>query len=90
MLAISVLLVDVLHHLELAARGVDLGDGAGLKLVHQLAQDLAVPDGILELASQLAADHGLNPLLGLLLQHRVALGGDLSTHHFVFVFKRVS
>lgn len=35
-------LAQVVHHLVIAAGGVDLGDDAGLQAVHQLAQDDAV------------------------------------------------
>jgi hypothetical protein len=71
--------VDVLHHLELSAGGVDLGDGAGGELVDQLAEDGAVADHIfVELSrGELGAEDGLDPLLRLPVLVGVALGGDL-------------
>ena len=36
-------LVDVLHHLEGGASGVYLANDARLQLVHQMAEDLAIP-----------------------------------------------
>jgi hypothetical protein len=72
--------VDVLHHLELAAHLVDFGDGAGLDLVHESAQDLSVLKHILvglAAVEELFAEDGLDPIHGLLLLLGIALAGQL-------------
>lgn len=71
--------VDVLHHLELAAGRVDLGHGAGLDDIDQAAQHLAVLEHIVVglAGGELGADDGLDPGLGLLVLHGVAFTGDL-------------
>lgn len=73
------LLGDVLHHLELTTRGVDLGDGSGLQLVNKLAKDGPVLEHLLEgfFRRELGAEDGLNPFLGFLLLLGVALGSEL-------------
>jgi len=71
--------VDVLHELELAARGVDLGHGVGRQHVDQLAQHLAVLEHILVglAGGELLGDDGLDPFLGLLVHLGIALAGNL-------------
>lgn len=71
--------VDVLHELELAARGVDLGHGIGRQHVDQFAQHLTVLEHILVgLASgELLGNDSLDPLLGLLVHLGIALAGNL-------------
>lgn len=54
--------VDVLHHLELPALRVDLGNRAGLQLVHQPTEDGPVAEDLLEGArGQTLAEDCLNP-----------------------------
>lgn len=57
------LLGDVLHHLELSSRGVDLVDGAGLDLVDELAENGAVLEDILEdlTGGELSSEDLLDP-----------------------------
>lgn len=73
------LLGDVLHHLELSTRGVDLGNGARLQLVDELAEDGSVLDDIFVSLTrgELGTKDCFNPFLGLLLLLRVALGSQL-------------
>lgn len=63
------LLGNVLHHLELSTRGVDLADGAGLDLVDELAEDGSIPNDILEsfVRREFGAKDGFDPLLSFLL-----------------------
>jgi hypothetical protein len=62
------LLIEVVHHLIIAARSIYFGDYAGLQLVHQLAEDDAVPQHVLIWDSWTKAlpDNGFNPCLRLL------------------------
>lgn len=71
--------VDVLHHLELSAAGVDFRHRSGQDLVHEMAQYLAVFKHILEALArrELLADDRLDPFLRLLLLLRIALRRDL-------------
>lgn len=73
---------NVLHHLELSTRGVDLVDGARLQLVDELAEDCAVLEDIFERVArgELGTEDGLDPLLDLLLLVRVALGSELGAN----------
>lgn len=73
------LLGDVLHHLELSSRGVDLVDGAGLDLVDELAENGAVLEDILEdlTGGELSSEDLLDPWLSFLLLFRAALGSEL-------------
>lgn len=69
---------DVLHELELAAAGVDLGDATGHQLVHQVAEDGAVAENVSEVTvGEGLSKNGAHPLLDALLQGRVALAGNL-------------
>lgn len=71
--------VDVLHHLELAAGRVHLGHRAGLDLVDQRAQHLAVLQHILVRLTgrELGANDGLDPRLRFRILGQIALAGDL-------------
>lgn len=70
--------VDILHHLELTAGGVDLGNGAWLQLVHQSAQDGTIAEHLLEGARlQTLAEHGLDPAEHLSLKLGITLASDL-------------
>uniref|UniRef100_A0A1D2AJU0 Muscle specific protein 20 like n=1 Tax=Ornithodoros brasiliensis TaxID=888526 RepID=A0A1D2AJU0_ORNBR len=72
---------DVLHELELATTGVDLGNAAGHQLVHELAEDGAVAENISEVSlGQLDTQNGGHPLEELSLHLGIALAGDLVGH----------
>lgn len=73
------LLCDVLHHLELTARGVNLGYGAGLQLVNKLAKDGSVLEHFFEgfFSGEFGTEDGFNPFLGFLLLFGIALGSEL-------------
>lgn len=82
------LLGNVLHHLELSTRGVDLADGARLELVDELAEDSAVPDDILVglVRRELSTKDGFDPLLSFLLLLRITLGGQLMDKWLVLIY----
>jgi len=70
--------VDILHHLELTALGVDLGNSTWLQLVHQAAEDGAVAEDLLEGAlGKALPEDGLDPAEHLGLQLGITLSGDL-------------
>lgn len=61
-------LVDVVHHFVVAAAGVDARNDAGRQAVHQLAQNDAIAQSVLEWGGRKAfANHGLDPVLSLVL-----------------------
>lgn len=71
-------LAEVIHHLVVSAGDVDLGDDAGLQTVHQLAEDDAVAQSVLEGHGREAfIDHRLHPFLGLHLLLGLPLSGTL-------------
>lgn len=73
------LLGDVFHHFELSSGCVDLGDGARLQFVHELAKHGTILNDIFEglLGGELSTKYTLDPFFGFILLFRVALGSEL-------------
>lgn len=71
-------LVDVLHHLEVAAGGVNFGNASWTQLVHETAEHLAILEDVLEGSFRLWLPEDIeDPLEGLLLHILVPLAKHL-------------
>lgn len=73
--------VDVFHLFELSARGIDLGDAFGNKLIHEVAENNSILKNVLEGSSgKLLSEDVTHPGKDVSFELSISLAGDFVGH----------